>query len=855
MGIAASIVSAVLKSVVGDKFGDRLAKDLIGISIDGVSEKGIYEITDFINGEKSKIDSILSKENMKSMGIPEETIDYAVAEIKDLFVKINITDEVLRQCQYNSTILKDFMWNEYVVRKNRSSYIESESEIKACLFEVADALNKVMHESEEFSDKMLIQISNAVDDTNVGLQHISDYMKENFGKLDDNSQTVLNLLLSILEQIQKMNMQSNGTKSITDEKKKFKNNRKGDYIKNWNSRLFLHQDNDERPITLADAFIMPNYQLQQGIERIGFRNSGILDKAIDQFINYDKTSVLLIVGDPGIGKSTITSWIANNYKFDDNIIILRFRDWESEELEKGLLKAIYTILECNKIDLNNKILILDGFDEIKSLHIGELLLSSLLNDILDFENFKIIITSRPDYVKFEYFQNVLRLLPFNKKQIKKFYQIITNRELNETRLYDKNKDVFGIPVILYMAIMSNIDITQSATKPELYCRIFKKRGGIFDKFSHEGVSYDNGSQVLRSIENIEIYLDFLQKTAFKMFEKNIPYLMKEEYKIPNLFFQGRYVNVLEFPIRHLFENTKSNIEFIHKSIFEYFVSEFIFISIDTLRKTEKEEIDFATCLANILKYNPLSKEILEFLKYKIRKSGLNDKFNIVKDAFLIMLRDGMIYHTKEIYENIIKYEMNVFTNMLEIIHLWEFDNLSIECDVVDKYLRYKHDVSLNLSNFNFEGVNLMYLCLSKANLRNSRLINIKAVDAELEEADLTDAKLHHIDLRFANLRAATLTEIDLRDADLRKANFQDADLIGADLRGAMLCKADLRGALLVGIRLEGADLTDAIISESQIGYLEIKYNMHGIKVYIEKTREVISYERYQKRRDRKDPRF
>ena len=112
MEIAVSIVSAILKSVVGDKLGSGLAKDLIGISIDGVSEKGLNEITDFINREKSKIDSILSRENMESMGISEDNIDYVAAEIKDLLSKIIITDEVLRKCQYNSMILKDFMWSE-----------------------------------------------------------------------------------------------------------------------------------------------------------------------------------------------------------------------------------------------------------------------------------------------------------------------------------------------------------------------------------------------------------------------------------------------------------------------------------------------------------------------------------------------------------------------------------------------------------------------------------------------------------------------------------------------------------------------------------------------------------------------
>ena len=61
MGIAASVVSAVLKAVVGDKLGDGLAKELAGISIDGISEKGIHEISDFINGGKDEIENILSK--------------------------------------------------------------------------------------------------------------------------------------------------------------------------------------------------------------------------------------------------------------------------------------------------------------------------------------------------------------------------------------------------------------------------------------------------------------------------------------------------------------------------------------------------------------------------------------------------------------------------------------------------------------------------------------------------------------------------------------------------------------------------------------------------------------------------
>ena len=114
MGIVGSIVSIILKSVAEDKLGSGLAKDLIGVSIDEASEKGINEIANFINGEKSKIDRILSKENMKSMGISEDNIDYVVTEIKDLFSRIDITDDdVFKAAQkiYDSYKNKElFIW-------------------------------------------------------------------------------------------------------------------------------------------------------------------------------------------------------------------------------------------------------------------------------------------------------------------------------------------------------------------------------------------------------------------------------------------------------------------------------------------------------------------------------------------------------------------------------------------------------------------------------------------------------------------------------------------------------------------------------------------------------------------------
>ena len=113
MSIAVSIISTIIKSTVKSNVGNELANELIGISVDDVSEKGISKINDFINNGRSKIEKILSKEKMTSMGISEDNIAYVIAEVKGVFSEIEITDKIFRQCKYDSLNLCSVLWNEY----------------------------------------------------------------------------------------------------------------------------------------------------------------------------------------------------------------------------------------------------------------------------------------------------------------------------------------------------------------------------------------------------------------------------------------------------------------------------------------------------------------------------------------------------------------------------------------------------------------------------------------------------------------------------------------------------------------------------------------------------------------------
>jgi len=616
--------------------------------------------------------------------------------------------------------------------------------------------------------------------------------------------------------------------SVTEDIK-FQNNKKEEYIKNWNSRLFLHKNNNEKPITLADAFIIPDCVKHKSIKGIDFSDSDKLNIVIEKFIRYKKTVTMLLTGVPGIGKSTITSWIANEYKGEDSIIILRFRDWKRKELEEGLLNAICEKLCCETEDLEKRILILDGFDEMKALDIRERLLNDFVNDIKDLENFKCVMTSRPAYVNADNFQVVIQISRFDEKEIDAFYKIIKNSSLSNMKKIKLNLEVLGIPVILYMAIMSDVNFGKNPTKPELYNRIFAEEGGIFDKFNDGETEYSTGKQIMRNAKNIKDYLQFLRRVAFMMFEKNDLSLEIRNCEIPKLKFNRENLTILEFPIKHLFESNEKNIEFIHKSIYDYFVSEYIFLSIDTEIKNIKNN----NCIKNIskvfgelLKCNNLSLEIIEFLKYKVEHENLNEKHNIVYQAFQLMLQDGMIYYTKGHYKNVIECERKVFANMLEILHILDCNNL-IYTASIDRYLKFESCTlnlqGMDLSEMGFEGVELKNLNMSKTRIEGANLENINLRGKNLEgiiwkRVNLINANLENANLNNADLENSDLSEAKLSYTTLIKAKLVKVDLIGADLQGAIFWETDLREASLYGANLIGTKLDKVNINKANINY-------------------------------------
>lgn len=410
------------------------------------------------------------------------------------------------------------------------------------------------------------------------VQGIKSDTKATHNKLDKLQEDIK----GITDKIEKDKENQAQTVSSTE---KFSNNKKQEYIDKWNGRLFLHQGIDDRPLTLANTFIAPQFSFQsykndiyvkkEILGEIDVENN--LDNLLLNSINYKSRLVILLAGDPGIGKTSIVSWIADKYLKNKNLIILKFRDWDIEDLNNGILTAIKELLFCKKKELENKILILDGFDELKNINDRYKLLNGFINDINDIRNIKVLITSRPGYIRNSNFDLILELKPFDNEKIVLFYEKITGNKINGSYIF--NSEVLGIPVILYMAIVSQVDIRLGGSKAELYNKIFALEGGIFDKFtSKTRDGYDYGSHILRKEENKLLFLKFLQNIAFTMLRKNKLSLLDSEYYMPELEFQNKKIQIIDFPVRNLFEKGLT-LEFVHKSIYEYFVSEYIYMLI------------------------------------------------------------------------------------------------------------------------------------------------------------------------------------------------------------------------------------------------------------------------------------
>ncbi len=638
-------------------------------------------------------------------------------------------------------------------------------------------------------------------------------------------------------------------------------NRRREYADKWDENMFLNNFSewDEEAgvnVKLSEVYIdehLPHFILGKN-KKI----SSNLDTFLSEyFIRKSENKMLLILGQPGIGKSTLITWLTNRFsEQSDDILVYKFAsdlndiNWQNDQISEQIEKK----LGLSYYELNGKTLIFDGFDEVsmedgRRRSILDCLYDSWILDQRD--KFSLIITCREHYIK-ELEKVKCRyaiLKPWDEAQIRSFcdiFQKVAKVNVSDHTINNliENAEILGIPLILYMVLSLNISIDQKGSIVEIYDKIFALDGGIYDRCV-DNKKYGNTHRISTIKEQIH---QVSREIAIWMFENNPDEanIQSEEYKkICIGISEGKSDNLIDDillgnffeKVRHCEGIETENISFVHRSIYEYFVAEYIFSSIlETVDESEK----LAGVLGNLLKGNNLSVKMLEFLKIKFSGSNIKNLFDRLNEAFWIMIENGMTFYTNKCFKNVMQCEMNVFANMLGILHLWE--NIEIRLNkTICAYIKFNYEHSLNLIGADLSGANLIganliganligaYLFdadlrkadLSGANLIGANLIGAYLFDADLRKADLSGADLSGANLSGANLSGANLSGANLRGADLKEAdlsgaNLSGANLRGADLREANLIGADLREANLIGANLRGANLIGANLREANL---------------------------------------
>lgn len=869
MKFAADLISEIIKLVTSDKIESDIIKTLAGVMIEGMTEEVISKVEDFIKVEKVKMENILSRDSLKEKHIKEENIDYIQAEIKDLLLEIGITDEVLELCQYDDSKLADFLWDKYSSNKKYVEY-DFQTDIKKVLQFIAKEIMGLKYTCESFNTELLVQIKKTGDDIYEEQKKIKEDMEDGFKKIKD--------------EIRECSIKDNNEIGIT--------NRANEYLNMWNKNMFLndfdkHDENAGINIKLCDVYKeshLPHYIWKTNVNH-SIDLNGLLHEYIYENID---NGMLLILGHAGIGKSTLITWIMANFvDVFDNFLVYRFAtdlkniEWK-ECNSHDIVEEILGALKIDIRNLNNKILIIDGFDEISAGNKKEEILNEVYYKLVKYsflKKFTLIITCRENYIQQldKVKCNYITLQAWDEKQIESFYaafqeQMHSNMSEQRLKSIKEKKDILGIPLILYMVLALDIEIENNCSIVDVYDQLFSLNGAFYERciknasFGEEHRIKKIEKQIHQIAEQIAIWMFENEPTRCFIPQKEYSKIcdivteeqrqegeeIKDSFKIGNLFKEVKYCEGAE----------TEKLYFVHRSIYEYFVAETIYESIkDEMSNLNNEsEINVAKKLPIYFKKGKLSPAIGEYLQYKIIKfynsmdKNRKERFyqwweNIVGR----MIRDGMFCYSQRNdleYANIINKEMVCFLNLVRLLRLLLYlgDKKhiaeSINKKEIERYIKH-----LSIEYEMTDAIKPEFLDLSHMDLNGINLKGVYLKDAILKNADLRGACLKGADLRGADLMNAKLNGANLKDANLSKAKLDRVILKAARVANCKLNKADLRGADLRGVDISEAHFDDAIlhgakIDEKQIPYLEGKCKLSYADVVIKDTEDIINYREY-----------
>ena len=593
------------------------------------------------------------------------------------------------------------------------------------------------------------------------------------------------------------------------------------YRNDWKKPMFLTEN-----VKLCDLYRLPNYKCKSWEKRTNLEERlRIVLKASNDI----EKRMLLILGHPGNGKTTLMTYILNHYS--DEIIGRKVRMYCFRSFKKinwndrpeNLFGIMLVDMGLHINDLNNSVLILDGLDEVNMSNSQVEFLNSLCEDWAESSeiiNFSLFITCRVNRISEEYKLVCphIQLCPLEEEQIGSFvekYNSFDSSSVNTKESMEKLiqnnkeiKDVLGIPLILYMVLSLHIRLNKETNLVEIYNLIFSTNENENSIYIRDNYDHTQAHEITKNAAP-QIH-QFSKEIAIHMWkDKNKEAVIKKrEYEeiadkvAPNK-------KVRDLLIGQYFIEGKDSYElyFVHRSMYQYFVALSIFDSIKGMMgkgspSNQFEELQNNSCTQKDSEITSFAKiigidliysdpDIEQYLLYMLKDLNLFiEEDQWWKSFFACFVDKGLTRYIDDYKESSLKCfnkELNRFYNLIwltrEQLKNTDSSQLYYKVAEVDE----KFCFFLRQRNKNHVDLNKIYLS-----------------GADLSGADLKGANLLGADLSRVDLKGAYLLGADLSEADL-----SEADLAGAVLAGAGLSEADLSGANLAGAVLEGSDLSEA----------------------------------------------
>ena len=567
---------------------------------------------------------------------------------------------------------------------------------------------------------------------------------------------------------------------------------------------------DSISVSLKQLYVESEYSLLYPYES---KKEGVVFSYLKEFLYSEEKKnkkILFVEGDAGIGKTSLVSKIAYHYEHPNEeselgnyfflemrLICVRLRDMleTSQTLNiENPWEDIFQYLNIAKKNQRNEskrrsVLILDGFDElcmVESIQ-SEKKLDYFINLSRNLQSgriyWKVIVTSRPNYINWESFNGklkdcieVIQLQHFSIEKRSKWIERAKEAGLPITQevkqgMIDSNREeleaIIGVPWTLYLVARKAIIITVDVNLWGIYNSIFKGENVTrsFEEEAHPTRSLQNDLyQVTEEIafwmyqnQRFDVSLDTIKSLIDRTYEE------AEQKKKLRLLIQLKDVYALHTYYRKT--DQRGGLAFYHNYIQDFFICEKIFLELDKTYKqleilqTSFEQLDcLIACYNYLLSRGNLNRNTVRFIQARIQyecetnqKSmwiQYEQKYNMFIQAFEDMLWYGI---GKPDFLRRIKRPVSKVTEMI-FYNCWK---------IYGCLYQINNQLILDL----FKEVRDTFIIPMKT------ILEILSKNVPLDKIELKEVNLSGADLRKTNLREVNLSGANLMGAYLGEANF------------------------------------------------------------------------------------